>query len=94
MDVALQGSQVFVAAFAHQQWQGDVVVGEGGQGRVPQLVQGQPGAADPSGVALEQVFGAFVGQSSSSGGGADVQGCGRVRGGARRETAARSGARR
>ncbi len=51
VDVALKGSQVLVAAFAHQQGQGDVRVGEGGQGRVPELVQGQSGAADPPGAA-------------------------------------------
>lgn len=61
-----------MAALAHQQRQGNVGVGEGGQGRVPELEQGQSSAADPSGVPLKQVFGAFVGQPSPAGGGADV----------------------
>jgi len=76
VDVALEGSQVLVAARAHQQGQGDVRVGEGGQRRVPELVQGESGAADPPGMPLEQVLGAFVGQSSPPGDGADVDGGG------------------
>ncbi len=51
-------------------------VGEGGQRRVPELVQGQSGAADPPGMLLEQVLGAFVGQPSPPGDGADVDGGG------------------
>jgi len=88
--VALEGSQVLVAALAHQQGQGDVGVGEGGQRRVPELVKGKSGAADPPGVLLEQVFGAFVGQPSAPGDGQTSTVAG-VRAGAGRRSARNSG---